>query len=170
MKGVSRRARKRNDCYADHTVIDRDYIAERLREAAETIRGLPLPKYGKPGQPHTALPEPVRDYWDAYGRSAAGPTRLKPGPKCIARLDEVLEWLWWIPCPRDRKVVWGVASQQRPYGRFIKVAKFDGRHRDTIKAVWDRECDRIAARLVLDTNPTLPEIERDFSVKLTTAA
>lgn len=67
-------------------------VAERLREAAETLARLPL---AHPGRHLTSSwPDIVRNFKDFRRPGLDGPTRVAPLPQAIDRMDEVLmHWL-----------------------------------------------------------------------------
>jgi hypothetical protein len=83
-------------------------IRQRLREAAHTLRRMPLPKHGLPADFRTSWPDVAHD-WLAYGWTPIRTARIPPTPFEIDRLDEVLGWMHWLT--RDQRlVVWARAN------------------------------------------------------------
>jgi len=127
-------------------------VASRLREAAQTLQHLPMPKHGRPGTYRSTMPEPVVSFWEMWGGLTAAEreerrrefnyVRETPTPDQIARMDEALDWLLWIN-ERDRKVVMAKAGGN-PYR---KISFFDGRSREYLRQIWHEGCDFIAGRL-----------------------
>jgi predicted DNA-binding protein (UPF0251 family) len=68
-------------------------IADRLREAAETLWRLPAHHPGR--RIGSSWPDIVRSFKDLRGFSDSAPTRMVPSPAAIDRMDEVL--LDWLP-------------------------------------------------------------------------
>ena len=68
-------------------------IADRLREAAETLWRLPAHHPGR--RVSSSWPEIVRSFKELKGFSDPAPTRLAPGARAIDRMDEVL--MTWLP-------------------------------------------------------------------------
>lgn len=88
-----------------------DEIRQRFREAAWTIRRLPLPKNGKPQGWQVSWPDVVYD-WLAYGWTPPRSPRFPPSPAEISRCDEVLGWLHWLT--RDqRMLIWARSQAQK---------------------------------------------------------
>ena len=145
-----------------------EYVAERLREAAETLRALPMPRYARPARGGSAMPTPFLDPWERW--NALVPEdwdSLSPAQKIeidkdrkefedkyneavvaivqsrLTEMDEALEWMYWLKYTRNRRVVWAVASGIK----YAKISREDGRSGQQIKNVWDGACERIAASL-----------------------
>ncbi len=97
----------------------------RLKDAGRTIMMLPVPPRGRPGGAQAAWVDVVQTYWDVMGSTPdeentlqerqealerlRNEVKLHASTKQVARLDEVLEWLWMIPAglahPPHRKAV-----------------------------------------------------------------
>ena len=102
-------------------------VAERLKEAAATLRQLPKEKISllKSNWPET-IPT-----WGDYGDEKAKVRLGPPPPDAIDRMDETLEWLGWIE-REESKLIWDVACG---VNRKVIGAKF-GVHRATIWREW----------------------------------
>ncbi len=94
-------------------------VAERLNEAAATLKR--LPGEARLGY-RTSLPAPARDSRDVwmqagfdgdphglYKKQASQPRPGAPSGAAIDRMFEVLTWMCWISDRRVRKVMWGRA-------------------------------------------------------------
>lgn len=77
-------------------------IADRLEEAADTLKRLPDKKVG---QRTGYWPDVVHDFWEAYGWTSAAMRLGPPAPDAIDRMDETLGWLRWLEGD-DAKIVW----------------------------------------------------------------
>jgi hypothetical protein len=91
---------------------DQESVRDRLREAAHTIRRLPLPRNARPDDYRVAWPDVVYD-WLAYGWLPARAPRIPPTPAEITRCDEVLTWLFLLT--RDQRLVLWARSQPHPF-------------------------------------------------------
>ena len=80
-------------------------IADRLREAAETLARLPAHHPGR--RMTSSWPEVVRSFKDLKKFTDSGPPRVLPSAQAIDRMDEVI--LRWLPkLPGDEvKLLWG---------------------------------------------------------------
>jgi uncharacterized protein DUF6362 len=89
--------------------LDRDELRQRFREAAYTLRRLPMPRHGLPANFRTHWPD-IAYEWLAYGWTPARAPRIPPSPQEISRLDEVLGWcLRWLS--REQRVIcWARAT------------------------------------------------------------
>ena len=87
--------------------MDRDELRQRCREAAYTLRRLPMPRNGLPACFKTSWPD-VAYEWLAYGWTPARAPRIPPSPHEISRLDEVLGWLHWLT-RQQRVILWARA-------------------------------------------------------------
>jgi len=80
-------------------------VAGRLREAADTLRRLPLDHPGR--RMTSSWPDIVRSFKDLRRPGLDGPTRVAPSAPAIDRMDEVLlEWLPWLE-GEEVKILWG---------------------------------------------------------------
>lgn len=74
------------------------YVIAALEDAGATL--IALPSSGYTTAVRCGMPEIVRDYWENY-TAAAPPMRLpRPDSRQIARMDEALSWLRFIPADR----------------------------------------------------------------------
>ena len=77
-------------------------VAERLEEAADTLRRLPAVRV----QGYfSTWPAVVRDFWEAFGWHDAEVRLGPPTPRAIDRMDETLQWLRWLEADETR-LVW----------------------------------------------------------------
>ena len=83
-------------------------VADRLAEAADTLRRLPAAL--RPAH-LTSWPDIVHRQEEAYGWHSATPRLAAPSPAAISRLDHVLDWLIAFEAAhaRERQVLWGRA-------------------------------------------------------------
>ena len=82
--------------------MTRDELRQRMREAAYTLRRLPMPRRGLPAGFRVAWPD-VAYEWLAYGWTPARAPRTRPSPGEVTRLDEMLNLLHLLT--RDQRVV-----------------------------------------------------------------
>jgi hypothetical protein len=80
--------------------VNRDELRQRFREAAATLRRLPMPKNGLPAGFRTTWPD-IAYEWLAYATPTKAP-RIPPSPAEITRLDQALGWLH---LPRGQRVI-----------------------------------------------------------------
>jgi len=134
----------------------RDAVAERLAEAARTLRALPATGCFPRGLA-AYWPEPVRGFWEVWNalegeadrqryaesRLARAARPAAPSAAAIDAMDEALRWLAWIEDRRQVRLLWGLALGVKP-GR---LARELGVSRQTV-AVWRRAAlERVACRL-----------------------
>lgn len=155
---------------SERTIYTAEYVGVRLREAAETLRLMPIGTRDRPGGYLSNMPEPVRNFWEIMNSLDAADRRLlqeqlnkprsRPSARRISRMWEAVEWVFLIRLVRNRNCVWAVASG----GSFRKVSRIDGRSRSQIKNVWDQACDEIAcylnAELLASVSPNLAVLYR----------
>lgn len=68
-------------------------LADRLEDAARTLRRVPSAKNSRPAEMRSNWPDYVRDTNEAYGYQAARGGAIKASAAEIARMDEVLGWI-----------------------------------------------------------------------------
>lgn len=79
-------------------------VADRIREAAETLKRLPDHHPGK--RYRCALPTPVRNPNEAYGYTPLEAPLGPPAASAIDRMDEViLDWMKWLESD-EIKIIW----------------------------------------------------------------
>ena len=143
-----------------------DDIKRRLEEAGKTLMMLPMPVNGAPAGQRSQWPEVVRTYQEWFiaqvmadkdnieemmaGRNAV---RVKPQQKQMDRLDEALNWLWYIE-DRPRRGVVTLRSLRHPvsdkhvYG-WRRIARKYRMHENTIRLWYDKGIDDIRKGLAL---------------------
>ena len=84
-------------------------VADRLEEAASTLRRLPMVGLN-PREYGNAWPAIVYDANEAYGWNNAELRLGPPSGEAITRMDEAMEWLRWLE-PEDVKLVWMRATR-----------------------------------------------------------
>ncbi len=123
-------------------------VEARLREAAETLRRLPL---ARPRGYFTAWPEPVRSVSEAHGYTPARLRPPPPPPAAIDRLDEVLGWMGWLDDEQIR-LLWARAAgvPWRPLCQRL------GRGRTTAWRLWVAALMALRERLEAEGVPARP--------------
>ena len=88
--------------------MDTAQLAERLRQTVVTLHNLRVSS--GPKEPQACWPEPIADFWTAYGSTAPFLTRPVPSSEQIDRMDEVLGWLSTLrrqPAPDEaERLLW----------------------------------------------------------------
>lgn len=83
-----------------YTVTD---VADRFEEAAQTLHR--LPRVGVQGY-FNAMPEVIRTAAETLQEEKL-PMRLgPPSAEAISKMEEVLEWIWWLDDEDERRLVW----------------------------------------------------------------
>lgn len=90
-------------------VLTRDELRQRFREAAYTLRRLPMPRHGLPASFKVSWPD-IAYEWMAYGWTPARAPRIPPSPVEIDRLDEVLGWVTQWLDRQQRVIIWARAT------------------------------------------------------------
>lgn len=83
-----------------------DRVELQLRQAMDTVKQLPDREARWLRGNGSALPAPVRSYWEAYGMEPA--KRARPAPpdaRRISEMDTALGWLFWLAADRERAIV-----------------------------------------------------------------
>ena len=114
-------------------------VADRLEEAAQTLRRLPPVKVR--GY-ISAWPPTIRDFWEAFGWNAVEVRFGPPAPDAIDRMDESLSWLHWLE-PNEVRLVWLRAEGVR----WKSIAYRFGMDRSTAWRHWSCALIKIAAQL-----------------------
>lgn len=119
-------------------------VGARLEEAFRVLRRLPRDREWRWLEgTGSAMPEPVRSYWERYGHEAARARPPAPTLSEIDRMDEALAWFWWIEDRTVRTVV-----MARCAGAPWKlIAKTVGYSRSWCADWHGRALERIAERL-----------------------
>jgi len=114
-------------------------VAERLEEAADTLRRLPPVRV----QGYvSAWPAVVRDACEAYGWDEARLRLGPPSPQAIDRMDAALRWLAWLT-PDEAQLVWLRAERVR----WKTIAHWFCVDRTTAWRHWTCALIKIATRL-----------------------
>ena len=83
-----------------YTVTD---VADRFEQAAQTLHR--LPRVGVQGY-FNAMPEVIRTAAEILQEEKL-PMRLgPPSAEAISKMEEVLEWVWWLDDEDERRLVW----------------------------------------------------------------
>ena len=120
----------------------RESVAERLREAWDTLRRVPA--QGVPGF-NVSWPDFVQDALDAYGYTAAIVRLARASPSAIDRMHETFGWFRFLEGHMHlTKAMWltsGCGMGPKRAGAILGV------HRDTVRTRRDEALDRIAEGL-----------------------
>jgi len=124
--------------------MDTAQLSERLRETVQTLHCLRVSS--GPKEPKACWPEPIADFWTAYGSTAAFVRRPVPGSEHIDRMDECLAWLSAfrrLPSPDEPerillcRILWArgamfsweaIADQLRAHGHKTSGSTIKRRH------------------------------------------
>ena len=79
-------------------------IADRMEDAARTLRRLPDPPGSGPKGYGRSWPEYVQEAKDAYGYHEAR-MRVWPSPRDIAEMEECFDWLRLV-APEEARIIW----------------------------------------------------------------
>ncbi len=130
------------------------HVADRLREASDTLHRKPMERHSMPDSIRSAMPEPRVGFWEMFNQLTIAEmeerqreinrTKIQPTSAQISEMWEALGWvLFMLDDPRSTQICMGVARGHS----WRRVAQFDGRDPKTIKAIWLRSCEQIADRL-----------------------
>ena len=114
-------------------------VADRLEEAAQTLRRLPPVKVR--GYIST-WPPTIRDFWEAFGWNTVEVRLGPPAPDAIDRMDESLAWLHVLEADEVR-LVWLRAENVR----WKTISHRFGINRSTAWRHWSYALIKIAAHL-----------------------
>ena len=113
-------------------------VAERFEEAIATLRKLPAVR--------------VRGYFNAWPEIVRSPReiatgdikpmRLRPLPDAIDRMEETLDWIFWVN-EQERKLIWSRASK-KPWK---VICQEIGYSRSIAWKKWQHALLRVAKRL-----------------------
>ena len=113
-------------------------VAERLEEAANTLRNLPdkrIQGY------RSSWPDTIPD-WTEYGWTKARVRRFPPTPDQIDRMDEVMNWLRWLS--REEACLLWLRAERIPWKLILRRI---GGCRDTAWRRWMMGLVGISSRL-----------------------
>jgi hypothetical protein len=80
-------------------------VFDQIEQAVRTMRLLPRVQVKNR---FCNWPEIVRSFFEAYGMDEAT-YKIVPTAKQISRMDEVIEWLTWLP-PETARIIWARCS------------------------------------------------------------
>ncbi len=116
-------------------------IADRMEDAARTLRRLPDPPGSGPKGYGRSWPEYVHEAKHAYGYHEAR-LRVRPSPRDIAEMEECFDWLGLVS-PEDARIIWMRAEGRR----WREVCIEAGCVRQTAWRRWVAALATIAKRL-----------------------
>ncbi|MFC3118930.1 DUF6362 family protein [Jhaorihella thermophila] len=116
-------------------------IADRLEEAARTLRRLPDPPGSGPRGYGRSWPEYIHEAKDAYGWHEAR-LRVRPSPADIQQMEECFDWLRLVPV-EEAQILWWRAEGLR----WREVAIRAGCVRQTAWRRWVAALATIAKKL-----------------------
>ncbi len=122
-----------------YTPITADILAERFKEASDTLKRLPK-GFLKPKM--TAWPDVVIDSFSLRGFGTESNRKGPPSPKAIDRMDECLQWMLAMP-KENRRLVWARACGI-PWRR---LEDMDGRSHVTLRKHHDYALEALARNL-----------------------
>jgi hypothetical protein len=83
-----------------YTVTD---VADRFEEAAQTLHR--LPRVGVQGY-FNAMPPVIRTAAEVLQEEKLPMRMGPPSADAISRMEEVLDWIWWLDDEDERRLVW----------------------------------------------------------------
>ena len=83
-----------------YTVTD---VADRFEEAAQTLHR--LPRVGVQGY-FNAMPPVIRTAAEVLQEEKLPMRMGPPSADAISRMEEVLDWIWWLDDEEERRLVW----------------------------------------------------------------
>ena len=119
---------------------EEETVAERLAEAAETMKRLPSVK---PKGYIGSWPTIIQEFWEAYGWNDMEVRLGPPSSYSIDRMDESLAWLRWLE-PDEVRMVW-LRAEDVPWK---VIGKRFGCDRTTAWRRWKYAIIKIIARLM----------------------
>jgi len=112
------------------------WVAGRLEDAASTLKRLPA------SNPHrralTYWPDVVENFWTAYGMTPVSLRPIPPSAAAITRLDETLEWFFYVPGETDaEKHIYRSVLLARAFGiSYRKLGRMIGCSKDKAREEW----------------------------------
>lgn len=142
-------------------------VRERLDDAGRTLVALPLPKGERPQGVRSQWPETARQAEDAFFALVGADDQIKqdfsrdhnavrvvPNARAVARMEEVLNWLWYLNDERKRRLCLARALihpvSDRRVVSFRKLGRIFGLHHDTMRVWHDRALSELAQALTHD--------------------
>lgn len=83
-----------------YTITD---VADRFEEAAQTLHR--LPRVGVQGY-FNAMPPVIRTAAEVLQEEKLPMRMGPPSADAISRMEEVLDWIWWLDDEDERRLVW----------------------------------------------------------------
>jgi hypothetical protein len=83
-----------------YTVTD---VADRFEEAAQTLHR--LPRVGAQGY-FNAMPPVIRTAAEVLQEEKLPMRMGPPSADAISRMEEVLDWIWWLDDEDERRLIW----------------------------------------------------------------
>lgn len=144
-----------------------DDVRERLDDAGRTLVALPMPKGERPQSVRSHWPETARQAEDAFFALVGADDQIKqdfsrdhnavraaPSARAVARMEEVLNWLWYLSDERKRRLCLARALihpvSDRHLVSYRKLGRIFGLHHDTMRAWHDRALADLAQALTRD--------------------
>lgn len=142
-------------------------VRDRLDDAGRTLVALPMPKGERPQGMRSHWPETARQAEDAFFALVGADDQIKqefsqdynavrvaPSARAVARMEEVLNWLWYLTDERKRRLCLARALihpvSDRHVVSYRKLGRLFGLHHDTIRAWHDRALSELAQALTRD--------------------
>lgn len=144
-----------------------DDVRERLDDAGRTLVALPMPRGERPQSVRSHWPETARQAEDAFFALVGADDQIKqdfsrehnavrasPSARAVARMEEVLNWLWYLSDERKRRLCLARALihpvSDRRLVSYRKLGRIFGLHHDTMRAWHDRALADLAQALTRD--------------------
>lgn len=138
-----------------------------MDDAGRTLVALPMPRGERPQSVRSHWPETARQAEDAFFALVGADDQIKrdfsrnhnavravPSARAVARMEEVLKWLWYLPDERKRRLCLARALIHPVCDRrlvsYRKLGRIFGLHHDTIRAWHDRALSELAQALTRD--------------------
>ncbi|MCG8548665.1 MAG: DUF6362 family protein [Alphaproteobacteria bacterium] len=151
----------------EHCIWSVVEVQHRLEDAGRTLMALPLHRGALPADCRSRWPEVMRGAEDAFAALVgAGPdvkqdfasdrlqVRITPSARAVGRMDEVLDWLWYLEDARKRRLCLARALVHPVSDRHVvsyrKLGRIFGLHHDTVRIWHDRALSEIAQALSRD--------------------
>jgi cation transport regulator ChaB len=142
-------------------------VRDRLDDAGRTLVALPMPKGERPQGVRSHWPETARQVEDAFFALVGADDQIKqdfsrehnavrvaPNARAVARMEEVLIWLWYLKDERKRRLCLARALihpvSDRRVVSYRKLGRIFGLHHDTMRAWHDRALSELAQALTHD--------------------
>lgn len=144
-----------------------DDVRDRLDDAGRTLVSLPMPRGERPQSVRSHWPETARQAEDAFFALVGADDQIKqdfsrdhnavrpaPSARAVARMEEVLNWLWYLSDERKRRLCLARALihpiSERRLVSYRKLGRIFGLHHDTMRAWHDRALSDLAQALTRD--------------------